>query len=97
MPKSKSLNWLNQNLFFQGNEKGSDFKRLQQEILNSVLFDKLKTQIGMRDFVRLQDKIKTIPIDFVSIILVKSHLITKLDAKKSRDNRGAEIRSMLKS
>jgi hypothetical protein len=31
-----------------------------------VLFDKLKTQLGMREFNKLLGKIKTIPIDFVS-------------------------------
>jgi hypothetical protein len=50
----------------QGHEKNSEYKRLQQEILNSVLFDRLKTQMGMREFTRLQEKIKTIPLDFVS-------------------------------
>ena len=45
----------------------SEYKRFQLEILDSQIFDRLKTQIGVKHFIALvNEKIKVIPFDLVS-------------------------------
>ena len=45
----------------------AEFSRFQQEIMESQIFDKLKQQLGTRDFsLLIEAKIKTLPFNFVS-------------------------------
>lgn len=60
---TNSMSW-------QINEPNSEFSRFQQEIMESQIFDRLKQQLGFKDFNKLmKEKVKTLPMNLVCLLL----------------------------
>ncbi len=57
-------------MLWQINEPNSEFSRFQQEIMESQIFDRLKQQLGFKDFNKLmKEKVKTLPMNLVCLLL----------------------------
>ena len=54
-------------MFFQGHGSNSEYSRFQQIIVQSQIFDRLKTELGIKNFKKiLKQKVKILPMDLVS-------------------------------